>query len=247
MPFHAPAEAGSVGVVSYCWRLQPACGETTSGDALFVETGRADGSTLFLVVDVTHHGPEAAEVVRLLQDRLLPDRACAGRSPADLLQTLHGLLQPVWAQTGRFAAALALRVARDGSLQGAVAGAPAPRGRPAGQPWTVHALAGGPLLGVPMESRYAQTDLPLGAGAMLLACTDGVTEARDSSGFQYARVRLGTFLTRLGDDAEGPAVLAALLADLRDHVGPTWPQDDTTALCLWAPAGRRGCGKSSGA
>jgi hypothetical protein len=44
-----------------------------------------------------------------------------------------------------------------------------------------------------MESRYAQTDLPLETGAMLLACTDGVTEARDASGLQYGQTRLPPF------------------------------------------------------
>jgi sigma-B regulation protein RsbU (phosphoserine phosphatase) len=239
MPFHSPAEAGSVGGVHFCWRLQPARGETTSGDALFRETGRPDGGTLFLVVDVTHHGPAAAEVVRLLHERFLADRACAGRSPADLLQTLHGMLQPVWAQTGKFVAALVLWVGPNGSLQGAAAGVPPPQGRSAGQPWAVRALAGGPLLGVPLEGRYGQSDLPLGSGAMLLACTDGVTEARDPSGLMYGHGRLAEFLARLAE-AEGPALLAGLLADLRDHVGPAWPQDDTTLLCLWSSPGERG-------
>jgi serine phosphatase RsbU (regulator of sigma subunit) len=237
MSFHRPAATGSAGGVTYCWRLHPARGETTSGDALFAETGRADGATLFLMVDVTSHGPEAAEVVRLLHERLLSDRVCAGRTPAGLLQTLHGMLQPVWAQTGRFVAALALRVGRDGSLQAAIAGVPPPLGRPAGKAWTIYEVDAGVLLGVPVESAYGETDLPLEAGGKVLACTDGVTEGRDASGRMYGHGPLVRFLDGLNAGLEAPAVLDALLADLRGHVGEAWPQDDTTLLLLAGPAG----------
>ncbi len=235
MPFHRPAAAGSAGGAIFCWQLHPAQGETASGDDLFAETGRADGSTLFLLVDVTSHGPEAAEVVRFLRERLLPDRACAGRTPAQLLQTLHAMLQPVWAQTGRFVAALTLRVGRDGSVQGAVAGVPPPWGRAAGQAWTIRPISGGVPLGVPMESSYGQTDLPLGPAGMLLACTDGVTEAKDSSGQLYGQGPFGRFLAGPGDGLQAAEILDALLADLREHVGEAWPEDDTTLLILAGP------------
>jgi serine phosphatase RsbU (regulator of sigma subunit) len=234
MPFHRPEAAGRTGGATFCWRLHPARGETASGDDLFAETGRADGGTLFLLVDVTSHGPEAAEVVRLLHERLLPDRACAGRTPAALLQTLHGMLQPVWAQTGRFVAALALRVARDGSVQGACAGVPPPWARAAGHPWAVHEIDGGLLLGIPVASGYGQTDLPLGPGGMLLACTDGVTEAKDPSGKQYGHGPFSKFLAG-SDDPKPSAILEGLLADLREHVGEGWPEDDTTLLILAGP------------
>jgi serine phosphatase RsbU (regulator of sigma subunit) len=237
MPFHRPAATGSAGGVTYCWRLHPARGETVSGDALFAETGRADGATLFLLVDVTSHGPKAAEVVRLLYERLLSDRACAGRSPAGLLQTLHGMLQPVWVQTGRFVAALALWVGRDGSLQVAHAGVPPPLGRAAGSPWTVHTLDTGGLLGVPLENTYRHTDLPLGTEGMLLACTDGVTEGRDSAGLMYGHGPLARFLNGLDVGVEAATLLERLLADLRGHVGDAWPQDDTTLLVLAGPGG----------
>jgi sigma-B regulation protein RsbU (phosphoserine phosphatase) len=238
MPFACPPQAGSVGRVGYGWRRYPAFGHTACGDALFAETGRPDGRTLFLLVDVTDHGPKAAEVVDLLAERILPDRACADLEPAPLLRTLHGMLQPVWTTTERFVAALALLVdGRDGSLQGAGAGLPPPRGRPATGPWDTCTLAGGIFLGAPAQGTYDQTGLSLEPGGLLLAFSDGVSEAKDRGGVMYGRSLLGEHLNRLPGALAGPPLLDALVDDLRGDVGEGWPQDDTLLLCLWGESG----------
>src|SRR5262245_24282239 len=127
MPFTTPPPAADIGSVRYSWRGRPARGADQGGDGLFVEAGRADGRPLFLLVDVTGHGRDAAPGLAFLRDHLLADPHVWGRSPADLLQTLHGMLQPFFLETGRFVAALAVRV--DGvaaSLAAAHAGVPRP-------------------------------------------------------------------------------------------------------------------------
>jgi serine phosphatase RsbU (regulator of sigma subunit) len=237
MPFHCPAQDGSLGCVHYCWRLHPAGGHAVSGDGLFVETGRADGRALFLLADAAGHGAEAQALVRLLHDRLLADRACAGLPPGELLGRLHGMLQPVWALTERFVAALAVLVGgRDGLLRASAAGLPSPWGRTPQGGWGVCELAGGIILGAPFEGSYGQTDLVLGPGALVLAFSDGLSEARDPEGRQYGRGPLDSLLGRLPAGVDGPPLVEALLADVRAHVGPPWPQDDTTLLCLWRRA-----------
>ncbi len=239
MPFHRPAQDGSFGQVHYCWRLHPAEGHAISGDGLFAEMGRVDGHLLFLLVDATGHGAEAGAVVRLLQDRLLVDRSCSGLAPDELLRRLHGMLQPVWALTERFVAALAVLVAgREGALRASAAGTPRPWHRAPAGTWDVHEVAGGMLLGAPFEGSYEQTELELGPGGLLLAFSDGLNEARDPQGNQYGQGPLRALLCRLPHEVHGPGLLESLLADVRAHVGPPWPQDDTTLLCLWRPPGR---------
>jgi serine phosphatase RsbU (regulator of sigma subunit) len=236
MPFHRPAPEGSLGGVHYCWRLHSAGGAPLSGDALVVETGRPDGRALFLLLDAAGKGAPAAEVVRVLCDRLLRERACAGLAPAELLRRLHGMLQPVWALTGRFVAALAVLVAGpDGVLRAAGAGLPPPWARAANAGWAAWEPAGGVPLGIPVEDPYGQSDLAVGPGALVLAFSDGLSEAQDAAGRQYAHGPMATLLGALPEGVAGPTLLEALLADVRGHVGALWPQDDTTLLCLWRP------------
>jgi serine phosphatase RsbU (regulator of sigma subunit) len=236
MPFHLPAQDGSLGRVRYCWRLHPAGGTLRGGDAVFVETGRPDGHALFLLADATGHGEAAAEVVRLLHERILPDRRCAGQEPAELLRRLHGMLQPVWARTERFVAALAVQVAgNDGSMRAAAAGLPPPWARAPGSPWTAYEIAGGFVLGVPAEGEYGQTELWLGPGSFVLTFSDGLYEALDRGGRQYGHGPLAALLAGLPEGLPGPPLLDALLADVRNHAGDPWPQDDTTLLCIWRP------------
>lgn len=234
MTFEPPQSERAFGKVGWSWRAQPAQGEAVSGDGLFIEPSRADGNLLFLLVDVAGHGPPAAEVVTLLGQRLLPDVNCANLGPDALLQRLHGMLQPVWLDTDRFVAAVALLIdPRDGSVRAACAGVPPPWCRFAGEGWSVQPIASGIVLGVPAEGRYQSTGLSLGTGGAVLAFSDGAPEARDTSDRQYGHVRMADFLAGLPAGLVGPPLLDALLADLRAHVGEAWPQDDTTLLCFW--------------
>jgi sigma-B regulation protein RsbU (phosphoserine phosphatase) len=235
MPFQRPLAAGSLGALAHCWRPVPAFGHTVSGDALFVEARRSDHRTLFLLVDVTHHGTEAHAIVCLLANQLLRDPCCANLSPADLLQVLHGLLQPVWLDTGKFVVALALLVTGSGIVEAAAAGAPPPmllRSRGVWSPWQV---ATAPPLGAPTNLPHHASSLELARGDVLLAFTDGLTEARSTSQEQYQHGRFLDFLQGIPPDTTGAPLLDGLLADVCEHVGQSWPDDDTTVLCLWHP------------
>jgi sigma-B regulation protein RsbU (phosphoserine phosphatase) len=231
MPFHRPPAAGLLGPLGYCWRLHPAHGEVLSGDALFMETGRKDRRTLFLFLDVAGHGAPAAQVVRYLDGGVLRDPECANHPPAELLRVLHGMLEPVWLDTCRFVAALGLLV--DGSqVEAAAAGLPYPMRRLHDGLWETCNLGGTPL-GSPAETTYDITVLSLPPGGVLLAFTDGIPEARDGDETQYHPDSLTAFLDTQAADAAGVPLCEALLADVRNHAGAAWPQDDTTVLCLW--------------
>jgi serine phosphatase RsbU (regulator of sigma subunit) len=233
MPFHQPPAAGSSGHLGYCWRLHPARGETVSGDALFAETGRADRRTLFLLLDVSGHGAGPAAVVRYLAGAVLRDAECANRRPAELLRILHGMLAPVWLDTCRFVAGMALLV--DGShVEAAAAGLPYPMRR-AGGSWQACQLGGGAPLGAPAETAYDSRSLSLLPGNVLLAFSDGIPEARNDADRQYHPHFFTAFLAGQRPDAVGVSLCDALLIDVQNHAGAAWPQDDTTLLCLWHP------------
>lgn len=234
MPFQRPAAAFLLGSISGWWEEQPCCGESVSGDGLFLEVNRADGLHLLLLVDVSGHGPGAADVVTDLEQRYLLRPQCQNRQPAELLQTLHELLQQDWAASGRFVAALVLLLdGNGGNLIGGNAAQPSPqRGQPGGawQPWD---LDGGPPLGIPVPDLvYGQTGGTFSSGEQLLAFTDGVTEAGRTGGLLFMHGLLQQFLGSLTSGLGGDAMLALLRGALQAHVGGGWPEDDTTAFCL---------------
>jgi serine phosphatase RsbU (regulator of sigma subunit) len=69
---------------------------------------------------------------------------------------------------------------------------------------------------------------------VLLAFSDGIPEARDHADRQYHPHFFTTFLG-CQPIAAGAPLCDALLADVQNHAGAAWPQDDTTLLCLWHP------------
>lgn len=232
MPFSELLHDGAVGAIDFHSRSVPAHGHALSGDGLWMETGRPEPEALFLLVDVMGHGSPAAAVVTLLDRQMLRDPHCQKRSPTDLIHTLHGMLQPLWAGTQRFVAALALLVnGQTGVIEGCAAGLPFPVvGRP-GCNWSLWRLPAGGLLGVPMVGAFVPATTQLEPEQMLLAFTDGVIEAGAPSA-QFGYERLITFLRQLPPGMSGAEVLRALFGALQQHEGANWPRDDTTALCL---------------
>jgi sigma-B regulation protein RsbU (phosphoserine phosphatase) len=234
MPFHRPPAGLTVGDIAGSWADEPCRGEAVSGDGFFVEIGRSDSHLLLLLVDVMGHGAAAAQTVDLLAKLFLRDSACQQRTPAELLRTLHGMLQQEWAATGRFVAALALLVeGQAGTLTAGNAALPEPWVRQPGQTWQSWSVPGGPPLGLPFpDADYQDDRLHLASGQLLLAFTDGVSEAGAAQGRQFQHGPLQTFLASLPGGLATDGVVATLLQALRAHVGANWPEDDTTILCL---------------
>jgi serine phosphatase RsbU (regulator of sigma subunit) len=234
MPFQPLTVPVTIGGLIVFPAHQPCHGETVSGDGLFVEIGRQDGSLLFLMVDVMGHGHAAAQTITLLEQQVLRDPRCADLQPASLLTILNELLQVEFTVTGRFVAALVLLAEwQHGTLIGGIASQPEPFVGQPGAVWQPWHLPSGPPLGIIIPATGYQEDaMTLAVGQQLLAFSDGVAEAGARKGIQFQHGSLQWFLANLPSGLPGDQLLVLLVQALQAHVPTGWPEDDTTILCV---------------
>lgn len=92
----------------------------------------------------------------------------------------------------------------------------------------------GTILGVFPEARYSSTSYTLEVGSKVLACTDGIVEARAASGEFFGNERLEAFLlTQAGKSAR--QTVESLVAETDAFFGTTVPNDDRTLLVFDLP------------
>jgi len=100
---------------------------------------------------------------------------------------------------------------------------------PGGRVRTVAADLGGLPLGMAPPGKFRTCEVPLAAGAMLVLCTDGISEALDHEDRCYGFERLEQLLA---GEAAGPAdVGRRLLADVRRHAAGQVQSDDICLVC----------------
>jgi serine phosphatase RsbU (regulator of sigma subunit) len=236
VPFQRPAPTFRNVWFEGCWLAEAQQEPTTGGDGLFLEVRRQDGQFLLLLIDVAGHDLIAAEIGDFLEGLLVSDPQCRDLSPEGLLSRLNVLLQPVWANSQRFVAALALRLdGPNGRIEGNSAGQPAPLVGLTGGLWSAWNVPGGPPLGVPSPTfSYARGDFSLPTREEVLFFTDGVTEAGHQAhgGTQFQHGPLQAFLTGLAPGTPAGALLAGLWEALRQHAGAHWPEEDVTVVAL---------------
>jgi serine phosphatase RsbU (regulator of sigma subunit) len=93
----------------------------------------------------------------------------------------------------------------------------------------------GSLLGMTADPHLPSRSLRLGPAESLLLYTDGITEARNSSGEQFGDERLARILSReLGETHTAQQVIDALTSAANAFVGGTCTGDDQAALVLTA-------------
>lgn len=258
MPFFTPPTQGRIGRLDWAWDSVPEGENLVSGDALFIERDRSDGSVMFLLVDVMGHGEKAAYVVERFRRSYLWDDYTQDQQPRDLLEALHSLIAPHWAgETGqdailiergrraaetRHSTALALLVDPvSGRCAVSVAAVPEPYHLVArdGAVRTYGLTGSG--LGFPddVPAAFGVTVFTLAPADRIVAMTDGVTEAirepliQDGARatlFQGARLpRSLAFLPRY---ARLSAQVARLFEAVQAFAGTDWPRDDATVLLL---------------
>jgi len=88
----------------------------------------------------------------------------------------------------------------------------------------------GPLVGLLPGACFEIQSVCIDPGDILVAFTDGVTEARNSDGELFGRERLDTLMTRPASTAA--ELLDSIQASLRVFVNDADPSDDTTLLAV---------------
>ncbi|RMF03542.1 MAG: GAF domain-containing protein [Chloroflexi bacterium] len=92
--------------------------------------------------------------------------------------------------------------------------------------------AAGLPLGIQPDIIYSQAEIDLLPGDTLLFYTDGIVEAKNSSGDMFGFDRLETVLQSIPPNAPAETVLHGLLADMEKFVGGAEQHDDITLVVV---------------
>jgi len=186
-------------------------------------SGKGIPAALFMVMTITlirslaRLSGRPDEILARVNDALAAD------NPSSMFVTLFCAVLDV--ETGR------LTCASGGHLSPLLA-------RAGGEPRSLVASEG-TLVGVQPGLAFPATEVELVPGDLLVAFTDGVTEAMTPDGALFGEARLRALLRGLGDVAPADAV-AAVLAGVRAFAGSAEQADDIAILAVrYAGAGRR--------
>lgn len=101
--------------------------------------------------------------------------------------------------------------------------------RRTGHGWTRRTLAPtGPAIGMLPGATYQARRVSLAPGDLIVACTDGMSEAQNEAGDEFGEARLLALAEAHGDQP-AEALAARALAEAAAFAGPS-PQDDMTVL-----------------
>ena len=186
-------------------------------------SGKGIPAALFMVMTITlirslaRLSGRPDEILARVNDALAAD------NPSSMFVTLFCAVLDV--ETGR------LTCASGGHLSPLLA-------RAGGEPRSLVASEG-TLVGVQPGLAFPATEVELVPGDLLVAFTDGVTEAMTPDGALFGEARLRALLRGLGDVAPADAV-AAVLAGVRAFAGSAEQADDIAILAVrYAGAGGR--------
>ncbi|MGL4400316.1 MAG: SpoIIE family protein phosphatase [Luteolibacter sp.] len=179
--------------VKFCSIFHPS--SSVSGD-LFNVVRVSDTAVGIFICDVMGHGVRAALVtamMRALEEQLDELAADPGKLLTEMNRALRGVLRQLGTTLFTTACYLIVDVAH-GRITFANAGHPSPllvRGVHCEVEPITARRTGGPALGLFEDVRYATHELPVAAGDLILAFTDGLFEAEnaDSEAFSIARLR----------------------------------------------------------
>jgi len=91
--------------------------------------------------------------------------------------------------------------------------------------------AGGMIVGLLPDIEFESGVIEMGSGDLLVACTDGITEAMNAAGDEYGRPRLAETVTR--ERARGPEeVMRTVLGEVEKHARGGMYEDDRILLVM---------------
>ncbi|MBP7263760.1 MAG: SpoIIE family protein phosphatase [Spirochaetia bacterium] len=210
------------------------------GGDLYDAIDLGSGRFAFVVGDVSGHGIPAALVAAMAKVSFRA-HALRGWEPSAILAEVNSeLCELIGGETYFVSAFLAVLDVSDGSLFYASAGHP---------PALLRRLDGsveeletpdGMLLGITEDFPRLQSSTAMSPGDRLVLYTDGIIEARSSSGRFYETAGLSAFLTAQGSQHPA-AFVSALLDDVSAFAAGTRQSDDRAVLAVGFKSFLRAC------
>jgi serine phosphatase RsbU (regulator of sigma subunit) len=197
------------------------------GGDFFDYINLGDSTFGFALGDVAGKGPPAALLSALMQG-IFAAQAASTLGPAATISLVNAALVRRGIES-RFVTIFYATLTKDGRLTYCNAGHNPPllMGRGALRKLEV----GGPIVGLFEAASFDEETLALAPGDRLVIFSDGVSEAVNAGGEEYGEPRIIELLQQRGDD-EPSAVLARLLAGVRDYATGAPQADDITAMVL---------------
>jgi sigma-B regulation protein RsbU (phosphoserine phosphatase) len=209
---HLPQIGKEIAGWDFAFAFEPA--GPVGGDCCDVLTHEGSDEATFLLGDVSGKGVPAAMLASSLH-ATIRSLAGTGLPVGSLVERANRLFRAA-SVSRSFATLVCGRTRARGSLEICNAGHCPPLLRSGGRVCEI-APTGLPI-GTFLSADYGSQELRLAEGDFLVAFTDGLTEARDSSGVEYGSERLAALLARL-ERPSARSVVEACLADLHDHAG----------------------------
>jgi phosphoserine phosphatase RsbU/P len=186
-----------------------------------------NGAFGFAVGDVAGKGAPAALLTAVLQG-VFASQASSGSSPSETLARVNiALIRR--AIESRFATALYAIICPNGELSYCNAGHNPPM--VFGRNGIERLEKGGLILGLFEHATFEEGSTTLEAGDLLVAFSDGVTEALSTEGEEYGEERL-LDCVKANREKSPPELLDSIFASVREFTAGAVQSDDVTALVL---------------
>lgn len=182
------------------------------------------------LADISGKGISAALIMASLQAALRIQAMSNGRGPGSTAQIVTRLNQHLYRSTApdRFATLFyGVYDAQTRRLEYTNAGHPAPLCISGKQ--VQRLSAGGTVLGLFDNCRYESQFIDIAPGSLLIAYSDGLTEAENADGEEFEEQRVLDVALRM-DQAPARAVLKNLLEAVNRWTGPAEQSDDITVI-----------------
>jgi serine phosphatase RsbU (regulator of sigma subunit) len=200
-------------------------------DMFSLQQDRADWA--LLLGDASGKGVAAGLVASAVQARVHTAARLANLGPAELMAAVD---RDVYATTDGARYATAIYATLDaGARRLTLVNAGHPAVLIANGTTLTRLDASGPALGLIAAGRFAAHDVALDPGALLVAYTDGVSEARSEADDEFGEDRLAALLADRGHLPAGE-LCSCILDAVRQFRGSRQDQDDVTALVVRAQA-----------
>lgn len=212
---------------NYCEAVADSIPCLAIGGDFFELVQLPSGSFGIALGDVAGKGPASALVAAMIQGMLATEVEHEG-SPSAVLSRLNRMLAPRGLEP-RFATLVYGILSPDGQFVYSNAGHTLPIVVSEGH--TRRLKAGGPALGMFLESQFAEETLSLAEGEHVIVYSDGITEARDAQDQEFGDQRLVSCISA-APGSSAADMLARILGAVQDFCRGAPQSDDITAAVV---------------